>query len=61
MVRLPEDRIREWATGSEVGIEAEQPAGSTSTLRILIEKDFKCLHQDDANENNDTFPNPAAD
>lgn len=60
VVHLPASLVRSWADGAQVGIEAEQPAGPESALRILIEKDFKCLHPADPLENADTFPNPAA-
>ncbi len=51
---LPEGQVRGWAAGSEVGI-----AGSSGALKVLIEKDFQCLHGPEAG-NADAFPNPAA-
>jgi len=51
-VSLPETRVRAWAVSGEVGME-----GQDGPLRILVEKDFQCLHGDAAAEP-DAFPNP---
>jgi len=54
-VSLPETRVRAWAASDEVGIE-----GQDGPIRILVEKDFQCLHRDAAAEP-DAFPNPLAE
>ncbi len=51
---LPRNQVRTWAASDEVGLE-----GESNGVRILIEKDFKCLHPSDPADNQDTFPNPA--
>lgn len=51
LVAIPAGLAREWATSDMVSIEGE---------RILIEKDFQCLHREPGEEDVDTFPNPAA-
>ncbi|HEY4085074.1 MAG TPA: hypothetical protein VGM43_04010 [Bryobacteraceae bacterium] len=51
-VSLPEALVKTWATGDEVGIE-----GQDGPIRILVEKDFQCLHRD-APAEPDAFPNP---
>lgn len=43
--RVPSRVMREWATTSQVSIESSQRCGDVA-LRILIEKDFVCAHQD---------------
>jgi hypothetical protein len=50
-VLLPADLSKTWIESGQTGIE-----GGTESLRVLIEKDFQCLHHgsDDA----DAFPNP---
>jgi hypothetical protein len=59
-VVLPIAIAREWATSDRIGIEASQRLSSGESLRILIEKDFKCM--DAAGESSpDAFPNPSAD
>jgi len=59
LVRVPLEIALPWATGNEISIESDQPAGKQTRLRILIEKDFACL--DGTEEQNfDTFPNPLA-
>ena len=56
-VAVPEDSARLWITSDETAIEAEQPNGSGEPLRLLIEKDFACLHRE--SEDADVYPNPA--
>jgi hypothetical protein len=48
---------RRWIASDDPGIAGEQPNGSADPLRILIEKDFACLHRE--SEDADAFPNPA--
>lgn len=57
-VQLPVEAVTRWASGPDVGIEADVPAGDQQ-LRILIEKDFACLTASEE-ENTDTFPHPLA-
>jgi hypothetical protein len=52
-VFAPHAVVHAWADGDAVGIE-----GSSSTLRVLIEKDFQCVHP--TSEDADNFPNPLA-
>ncbi len=51
-VTVPLEQGRVWATSEEVGIE-----GEFQGLSLLIEKDWPCLHQTEA-ENEDTFARP---
>ena len=53
-VTLPRAVAKPWIEGRETGIES-----SGGPLRVLIEKDFQCLHGD-AEANADAFPNPLA-
>ena len=53
-VVLPNDLAQRWATGQDVGITAD-----CGNVRLLIEKDFRCLHGEEADET-DRFPNPLA-
>lgn len=50
---LPKSVAENWATGAEVGISAE-----IESLKILVEKDFKCLTPRTGDEDADTFPHP---
>jgi hypothetical protein len=60
-VVLPRAVGRDWAEADQVGIEVEVIAGSQGRpLRLLIEKDFKCLHGG-SETIPDAYPNPAAD
>jgi hypothetical protein len=54
-VTVPAELGRIWIVGDQAGIE-----NPNSSPKILIEKDFQCLHRDDA-EQPDAFPNPLMD
>lgn len=54
-IALPADLARTWIASAQPGIE-----NPNATPKILIEKDFQCLHQD-ATANTDAFPNPLMD
>ena len=47
------------AQGQDVGIESEIAGSNNTTLHLLVEKDFRCLHGP-AIEQEDCFPNPNA-
>jgi hypothetical protein len=53
-IRLPKPILTHWTESDEVGIDIE-----TQTLKILIEKDFQCLHRE-PEPGEDSFPNPLA-
>jgi hypothetical protein len=53
-VRLPRTDVKQWIETDQTGIEATQ-----GPLRLLVEKDFKCIHRDGP-EDADSFPNPLA-
>lgn len=53
-VVVPAPMAKQWIHSDQTGIEA-----STGALKLLIEKDFQCLHREpEAGE--DSFPNPLA-
>lgn len=56
-IQVPSALALHWAGTDTVGISAEQMLDSGNTLQLLIEKDFKCLHQP-ADGNADAYPNP---
>lgn len=56
---LPQQQVRQWTGTDQVGIEAELPNADGSMLKILVEKDFKCLTQRDEDESQ-AFDNPLA-
>jgi hypothetical protein len=57
-IAVPDTLARKWITTDDAGFEVEQPNGSDEPLRILVEKDFACLHRE--SEEDDVFPNPVA-
>jgi hypothetical protein len=59
-VAVPHAVARSWAESEQVGIEAEQALSGGAALRLLIEKDFKCLAPRPGEDDSDAFPNPDA-
>jgi hypothetical protein len=63
-VRLPKAEAREWLETERIGLHGEQTLGSGRMLRILIEKDFQCLHTGNGRIENEidreAYPNPLA-
>ncbi len=52
-IQLPQSLASAWASSDQVGIEARPQDGPA----IAIEKDFQCLHGDQAADSQ-AFPNP---
>ena len=57
-VRLPHSAVHRWADGDEIGIDAVQPIAPGRSLKILVEKDFECMHDADAAPGETFYPNP---
>src|ERR1700761_4116633 len=57
IARLPKQEALRWASGNTVGLGGKIQLDDTSSLTLLVEKDFACLDLTDA-ENEDTYPNP---
>ena len=59
-VLLPLDTAQEWAGSDQISISLNRADRGGPSL--LIEKDFRCLHRDETNRNDDedAFPNPSA-
>jgi hypothetical protein len=53
-VMLPDAMARRWVESDEVGIES-----TSGVLRVIVEKDFQCLHREGV-EDADGFANPLA-
>ncbi len=56
-IRVPGADANDWVRSDRVGISGDQPLESGKRLSILIEKDFQCLHGDEARDP-DAYPNP---
>jgi hypothetical protein len=50
---VPMQVMTEWVESDQVSIEALSQAG----VRVLIEKDFQCLHKSDE-QDPDAYPHP---
>jgi hypothetical protein len=51
---IPVAAAKHWMESDEAGIE-----GASGPVKVLVEKDFQCLHSRD--EDTDAFPNPMAE
>ena len=58
-VRIPRPAAEEWVGSEQVGIEASIATQGSDDLRVLIEKDFKCLHKRPGEDESDNYPHPA--
>lgn len=56
-IQLPAADAIDWATSDRVGISGDQPLDCGKRLSILVEKDFQCLHGNEAPDP-DAYPNP---
>ena len=59
-VSIPANLASTWASTNQIGIEREQPAADGSVLRIVVEKDFRCLQARPGEDESDNYSNPAA-
>ena len=57
MLQVPSVMCAKWTNTDLVGFEEEVTTGKGDTIRVLVEKDFKCLDGSDV-ENEDAYPNP---
>jgi len=57
-VFLPEAKAMEWATTGLTGLEHNADIGNGENLRIIVEKDFKCLTVRQGEDESDNFENP---
>ncbi len=57
IMHVPKETGRQWAESEEVGIYGSQDLGGGKHLKILLEKDFKCLDNTDEDQSI-MYPNP---
>lgn len=58
-VFVPQTWAQTWASSDRVGFEESQAMDEGRTLRLLVEKDFDCLHK--RPDEDDLFAHPLAD
>ncbi len=56
LIRVPIDAGKNWCEADEIGIEHNQVSDEQNVLKILLEKDFKCVTRREGER--DMFPNP---
>lgn len=56
-VEVPKPVCAEWTGTEQVGFEEMIDTGKGEAIKVLVEKDFKCLDRSDI-EDEDAFPNP---
>jgi hypothetical protein len=59
VVSLSQEQLASWSGDDQIGIYASLVVDSSTTLEVVIEKDFACLDRSDE-DNTDTFANPLA-
>ena len=57
-VFLSEAKAKEWASTDRTGFENIAPTEHGESLRILVEKDFKCITPRPGEDESDNFENP---
>ena len=58
-IGVPRDILRAWSsTQDQIGIYRDLSIDETRTLRLVIERDFKCLDQRVGENEDDLFTNP---
>ena len=60
IVQLPRDEASNWCHSDRVGVEADLEVGDGHILKVLIQKDFACLHQRAGEDESDSYHHPAA-
>ena len=58
IISAPGPIVDTWVKTDQVSMEGQQTIDDHSLLRILIEKDFKCLTDRPHEDESDLFPNP---
>jgi hypothetical protein len=56
-IQVPGADATDWIRSDRIGISGDQKLESGKHLSILVEKDFQCLHGDEARDP-DAYPNP---
>ena len=59
-VNIPAPQAREWIKTDREGIEQRLLLPNGGHLKVLIEKDFQCLHRRPGEDESVAFPNPEA-
>lgn len=58
VVLLPLDLVADWANTDKVSLEYFVENGTDNKLKLLVEKDFKCLTDRPGEDESDLFTNP---
>lgn len=59
-ILLPESEAYDWINSDRTGLENFEYTEQGDGLKLLIEKDFQCLHERKNEDESDAFPNPLA-
>ena len=59
VIRVPTKIARDWCKSEKVSLEINQAVDEAQSLKLLLEKDFKCLRKREGE--GDMFPNPNED
>lgn len=57
-VVIPVESAIRWGGSEEVGLYGEERLGEQDSLRVMVEKDFKCLDKRKEEDETDAYPHP---
>lgn len=60
-ILIPSLAAEKWASSDQISLENQMVIGKGEYLKILIEKDFKCLKSRVGEDETDMFPHPSED
>lgn len=55
---VPQSLLQDWPHNQVVGFDARMPVSDSAELYLLLEKDFKCLDTEVAEDQSDFYENP---
>ncbi len=55
---VPTQMATDWAASDQISLETKIPVANGNSLKVLIEKDFKCLAVRPDEDETDMFPHP---
>jgi len=58
IVTIPNAMAQSWASSNQISLQEMMPINEQEELKVLIEKDFKCLSVRAGEDESDMFPNP---
>ena len=58
LISIPTKTVDDWSNSDQISLQETVAINNKETLKILVEKDFKCLTVRAGEDESDMFPNP---